>query len=183
MGRKVTIDSATLMNKGLEIIEACRLFDLDPKQVDVVIHPPSIVHSMVEFVDGSIKAHLGVPDMRIPIAFALGYPERLEGEWPKMDFSRPVALEFYPPDPERFPALGLAYDAVRAGGTMPAVFNAADEAAVELFLAGRIRFPQIVRSVEEALRRHTLVRDPGLEDIFKADREARQCVNRMHSIT
>jgi 1-deoxy-D-xylulose-5-phosphate reductoisomerase len=180
MGRKVTIDSATLMNKGLEIIEACRLFDLDPGQVDVVIHPSSIVHSMVEFIDGSIKAHLGVPDMRIPIAYALGHPNRLEGEWPKMDFTKSVGLEFLPPDPARFPALGLALDAIRAGGTAPAVLNAADETAVELFLAGHIGFVQIVRIVEEALKRHALVQNPGLEDIFKADQDAREFVNRMY---
>jgi len=150
MGKKITIDSATLMNKGLEVIEASHLFSLGPERIKVLIHPQSIVHSMVEFVDGSILAQLSVPDMRAPIAYALSYPERLPDVIPALDLPRIEGLTFSEPDLKTFPCLAYAYDALRAGGTMPAVLNAANEAAVEAFLAGRIGFndiPVIIKKI------------------------------------
>ena len=169
MGKKVTIDSATLMNKGLEVIEARYLFDVDPEHVEVVIHPKSIVHSMVEFVDGSVKAQLGLPDMRVPISYALTWPDRWEGDYDFMDFTGALKLEFYPPDMKRFPALGLAYEALHVGGTAPAVINGADEVAVAAFLDGRIGFHHIPAVLEETLRLHDVVKRPSLEDILEAD--------------
>lgn len=151
MGEKITIDSATLMNKGLEVIEATWLFGLAPSRVDVVIHPQSVVHSMVEYRDGSVIAQLGTPDMRIPIAYALSYPERLPLELPRLVPHRMDGLVFESPDRKRFPALALAYAAAEAGGTAPAVMNAANEVAVRAFLSGRIRFPQIVEIVGKVL--------------------------------
>ncbi|HDQ44587.1 MAG TPA: 1-deoxy-D-xylulose-5-phosphate reductoisomerase [bacterium] len=174
MGKKVTIDSSTLMNKGLEVIEARWLFDLRPEQITVVIHPQSIVHSMVEFEDGSIKAQLGQPDMRVPIAYALSFPDRWEGPWGSQDFSRPFALQFQPPDLDRFPGLRLAFAAIETGGTAPAVFNAADEVAVALFLDRKIRYPQIAELVERALDAHGTMESPDLEQILRADRETRE---------
>lgn len=176
MGRKVTIDSASLMNKGLEVIEARWLFGLEPDFVDVVIHPQSIIHSMVEFVDGSIKAQLGVPDMRIPIAYALTWPDRWPGDYGTMDFLSARELTFLPPDRERFPALGLAYEALKIGGTAPCVLNGADELAVEAFLSGQIKFSGIPYTIEEALNRHSVVSSPDLEDILEADRWVRKVV-------
>lgn len=173
MGAKVTIDSATMVNKGLEVIEARWLFDFEPDSIAVVIHPQSIVHSMVEFRDGSVKAQLSRPDMRLPIAYALTWPERGPVPWGTMDFTRPLSLEFHPPDPERFPGLALAFQALRSGGTAPAVLNAADEAAVSLFLDGKIGFMDIPRLIETALSEHTVVRNPDLETILATDREVR----------
>jgi 1-deoxy-D-xylulose-5-phosphate reductoisomerase len=169
MGRKVTIDSATLVNKGLEVIEARWLFNMPVEKIRVVVHPQSVVHSMVEFTDGSVKAQLGAPDMRIPIAVALAWPERWPQEVRRMDFSQPHALSFQAPDSVRFPALGLAYAALRAGGTSTAVYNAADEAAVRLFLEGRIRFFDIPRLLEAALEKHTPIQNPSLEAVLEAD--------------
>ncbi len=154
MGPKVTIDSATLMNKGLELIEACRLFGLPPSQVDVVIHPQSIVHSMVEFTDGSVLAQLGQPDMRLPIQYALTYPRRRPGTLPPFDFTKLHTLEFIPPDHERFPALRLARQAMAAGGTMTAVYNAANEVAVQAFCNGTVAFTDIPAVVERTLQAH-----------------------------
>ncbi len=151
MGEKITIDSATLMNKGLEVIEATWLFGLPPGMIDVVIHPQSVVHSMVEYRDGSVIAQLGAPDMRIPIAYALSYPERLPLELPRLLPHRMDGLAFETPDRKRFPALSLAYEAAEKGGTAPAVLNAANEVAVGAFLSGRIRFPGIVETVGKVL--------------------------------
>ncbi len=178
MGRKVTIDSATLMNKALEVIEARWLFGIEPNRIQVVIHPQSIIHSMVEFIDGSIKAQLGVPDMRIPISYALNYPQRWTGNCNTMDFSQSWELSFLPPDTEKFPALRLAYEVLNMGGTAPAVLNAADEVAVGLFLSERIGFPQISKIVEEIIRRHDVTSSPDLEDILTADRWAREVIDK-----
>jgi len=176
MGGKITIDSATMFNKALEIIEACWLFDLPPEKVEVVIHPESVVHSMVEFVDGSVVAQLSPPDMRMPIQYALTYPERVEGISRRMDWSKAMGLHFEPPDFERFGALRLAYEAARAGGTMGAVLNGANEAAVGAFMAGRIRFVEISRLVESTMEVHRVQRSPSLDDLFEADRWARERV-------
>jgi 1-deoxy-D-xylulose-5-phosphate reductoisomerase len=151
MGDKITIDSATLMNKGLEVIEARWLFDVDARRIDIVVHPESIIHSMVEYVDGSVVAQLGVSDMRGPISYALAYPERLRLDLPPLDLSKLGKLTFEPPDPQRFPAFTLAYRALEVGGTGPAVLSGADEAAVEAFLKGQCRFPDIARICEEVL--------------------------------
>ena len=174
MGRKVTIDSATLMNKGLEIIEARWLFGVGPERIEVVIHPQSIVHSMVRFVDGSIIAQLGLPDMRLPIQYALLYPERYDSGLPRANILEVGTLEFRPPDVEKFPALRLAHEAAGTGRTLPAVMNAADEVAVQLFLDGKIGFLDIARLVERAMEAHPAVMRPTLEDILAADAWARE---------
>jgi 1-deoxy-D-xylulose-5-phosphate reductoisomerase len=181
MGRKITIDSATLMNKGLEVIEARWLFDLDPERIEIVIHPESIVHALVEHVDGSWISQLGVPDMRIPIAYVLGMPARLPlPEIRALDLAEVGALHFERPDPERFPCLELASMALRNGGTMPVVLNAANEEAVEAFLAGRIPFTGIASTVRFSLERTASCEGLALDEILQVDREARaharQCV-------
>ncbi|WP_206290381.1 1-deoxy-D-xylulose-5-phosphate reductoisomerase [Humisphaera borealis] len=176
MGNKITIDSATMFNKALEIIEARWLFDLPAEQIRVVIHPESVVHSLVEFVDGSVIAQLSPPDMRTPIQYALTYPERTPGPARRMDWKDKFTLHFEPPDPVRFPALSLAYDAVRSGGTMGAVLNAANEAAVELFASGKIAFGEISRLVGFTMGRHSVQTRPSLDDLLEADRWARQAV-------
>lgn len=177
MGSKITIDSATMFNKALEIIEACWLFDLPPEKVEVVVHPESVVHSMVEFVDGSVLAQMSPPDMRTPIQYALTYPDRLEGIGRKLNLGAGFSLNFEPPDVERFPALRLAYEAARAGGTMGAVLNAANEAAVGAFLAGRISFVEIFRVVGSTMADHRLQPSPSLDDLLEADRWARRTVH------
>lgn len=174
MGRKITIDSATLMNKGLEMIEARWLFGVEMKRVEVVIHPQSIVHSMVEFVDGSTLAQLSYPDMCNPIQYALLWPRRFKNSLRPLNFAKIRALTFEPPDQERFPALRLARTAGETCGTMPAVFNAANEVAVEKFVAGAIRFPQIWETVERVMARHRNAPRPSLEQILAADTWARQ---------
>ena len=174
MGPKVTIDSATLMNKGLEVVEARWLFDLDLSQIAVAIHPQSIVHSLVEYVDGSVIAQLGIPDMRVPISYALSYPERLPLDLPPLDLVAVQSLTFLEPDRARFPCLDLAFAALKAGGTMPAVLNAANEVAVEAFLAGRIPFLAIGGVVEETLGRHRSSPAVEVEVILRADRWARE---------
>lgn len=179
MGPKVTIDSATLMNKGLEVIEARWLFDLDLSQIGVAIHPQSIVHSLVEYVDGSVIAQLGIPDMRVPIAYALTYPERLPLDLPPLDLLAVQTLTFLEPDRARFPCLGLAFAALKAGGTMPAVLNAANEVAVEAFLAGRIPFLAIGVVVEETLGQHRSSPAVDVEVILGADRWAREEAGRI----
>jgi len=156
MGDKITIDSATLMNKGLEVIEARWLFDVDPRRIDIVVHPESIVHSMVEYLDGSVVAQLGVSDMRGPISYALGYPDRLPLDLPPLDLARLGRLTFEPPDPARFPAYTLAYRALEKGGTAPAVLSGADEAAVEAFLQKRCRFTDIAELCAEVLEAHAV---------------------------
>jgi 1-deoxy-D-xylulose-5-phosphate reductoisomerase len=176
MGNKVTIDSATMFNKALEIIEAHWLFDLPAEKIRVMVHPESVVHSMVEFVDGSVLAQLSPPDMRTPIQYALTYPERSPGPARKMDWSQKLALHFEPPDPARFPALRLAFDAVRAGGTMGAVLNAANEAAVEAFTSGKASFGEISRLVEFTMSRHAVRSQPALEELLEADQWARRVV-------
>jgi 1-deoxy-D-xylulose-5-phosphate reductoisomerase len=173
MGRKITIDSATLMNKGLEMIEAHFLFDEPADKLEVVVHPQSVIHSMVELHDGSIIAQLGTADMRIPIQLALTYPERWENRYPKIDFTQLRLLEFCRPDVERFPCLALARSALATGGTMTAVLSAANEVAVESFLEGKIRFTDIPRVVDDTMQRHNVRQDPGLEDVLESDRWAR----------
>ena len=175
MGRKISIDSATLMNKGLEVIEASFLFGVPAEKISVVIHPQSVVHSMVEYMDGSIVAQMSRPDMKGPIAYALGYPERIEAGVEPLGFDG-LNLEFSEPDSGRFPCLGLAYAALKAGGTMPAVLNAADEEAVEMFLKGRIRFTGIYKLISEALQRHTPGGIGSIDDVLEADRWAREAV-------
>jgi len=174
MGRKVTVDSATLMNKGLEIIEAKWLFGVEAEQVEVVIHPQSIVHSMVRYCDGSIIAQLGLPDMRLPIQYALLYPERVDTGLPRLDIVEAGSLTFGNVDLDRFECLALAMEAARVGGTLSVVMNAADEVAVWLFLAGRIGLLDIPRIVGEAMRRHMPRPSPSLEEIYAVDSEARQ---------
>ncbi|MDW7772785.1 MAG: 1-deoxy-D-xylulose-5-phosphate reductoisomerase [Desulfobulbaceae bacterium] len=174
MGRKISIDSATLMNKGLEVIEARWLFDVQPDQIGVVIHPQSIVHSLVEFIDGSVVAQLGIPDMKIPIAYALSYPERLSLGLSRLSLSQCGSLSFEKPDYELFPALRLAFDALKAGGVNPAVLNAANEVAVEAFLSGRVSFLDIARVVSETLQRADEGDGMELEGILRADEQARR---------
>jgi 1-deoxy-D-xylulose-5-phosphate reductoisomerase len=174
MGRKISVDSATLMNKGLELIEACLLFGLPARQVEVVVHPQSIVHSLVEYVDGSMLAQLGNPDMRTPIAHALGWPERLSSGVESLDILRAARLDFEAPDLERFPALALARGAAEAGGTAPAVLNAANEVAVGAFLEGRCRFPDIVALIERVLVRMPAMPAGCVADILAADGWARR---------
>jgi 1-deoxy-D-xylulose-5-phosphate reductoisomerase len=174
MGKKITIDSATMMNKGLEVIEAGWLFGLPGESIDVLIHPQSIVHSLVEYRDGSVIAQMGVPDMRLPIAYALSYPNRLTRDEETLDLRKVGTLTFLHPDPVRFPALRLAYEAAKAGGTMPAVLNGANEMAVTAFIAEHIRFDRIVSVVQEVLSRHLGQSDPGIDAILAADRWARE---------
>ncbi|MBI4168778.1 MAG: 1-deoxy-D-xylulose-5-phosphate reductoisomerase [Acidobacteria bacterium] len=173
MGKKISVDSATLMNKGLEVIEAHWLFDLPGDRLDVVLHPQSTVHSMVEMVDGSVICQMSAPDMRGPIQYALGYPERFPGPVPSLDLSGPRTLEFFPVDRERFPSLGLAYGALEAGGTAPAALNAANEVAVQAFLEGRLAFPGIPRLVEQVLSRHRPLPVDSMEAVLEADRRSR----------
>lgn len=174
MGPRVTIDSATMVNKGLEVIEAHWLFGIPYERIAVVIHRESVVHSMVEFVDGSVKAQLSVADMRLPIQYALSYPDRLPGGLPRLEITRLSHLSFRPVDQARFPALALAVEAGRRGGTYPAVLTASDEIAVELFLTNRIAFPDIAKLIDGALQSHRTCSDPGLEDILAADAWARR---------
>lgn len=174
MGPKITIDSATMVNKALEIIEARWLFGLPVEAIEVLLHPESIIHSMVEFCDGSVIAQLGTPDMRTPIQYSLTYPQRCPGCATRLDFTTIRRLNFEPPDMDRFPALRLGYEVARAGGTAGAVFNAANEAAVEAFLARRIPFGRIVELIERVLTRHTVQPRPDLETLLDADAWARR---------
>jgi len=174
MGRKITIDSATLMNKGLEVIEARWLFDVTREKIEVLVHPQSVVHSMVEFVDGTVLAQLGVTDMRLPIQYALSYPERWEAAIPGMDFARSMRLDFDVPDRRRFPCLDLAYRALEGGGSLPAVLNAANEEAVAAFLDERLPFPGIAALVEDVMAAHPTAPVRALEDVLEADRWARE---------
>jgi 1-deoxy-D-xylulose-5-phosphate reductoisomerase len=174
MGRKITVDSATMMNKALEIIEARWLFDLSNDRIGVAIHPQSVVHSMVEYVDGSVVAQLSPPDMKLPIQYALTYPDRLPGPAAKIDWTAPQKLEFFPPDPARFPALELGLEAARSGGTTGAVLNAANEAAVAQFLAGEIKFTEIVPACRSVLGSHHYEPHPTLDRLIESDRWARQ---------
>lgn len=181
MGNKVTIDSASLMNKGLEVIEAKWLFNLPVEKVDVRIHPQSIIHSMVEFVDGSIKAQLGAPDMRVPIAYALTYPERWFGEYNRLNLKQDWNWQIYQPNTDKFPCLKLAYESLKMGGTAPAILNAADEAAVALFLNEKIRFDQISEIIEECLDNIPIEKELDLETILETDRKTKAIVHEKHS--
>ena len=174
MGQKITIDSATMMNKGLEVIEARWEFDMQPDRIDVVIHPESVVHSMVRYQDGAIIAQLGIADMRIPIAYALAFPHRLEGSWPPLDLKRHGQLNFMPLEKRRFPALSLAYAALREGGTMPTVLNAANEVAVAAFLDRRIGFREIHRIITRTMHKHRNRRATEVGEILEIDRWARE---------
>ena len=174
MGRKISVDSATMMNKGLEVIEARWLFDLEPERIEVIIHPQSIIHSLVEYVDGSVIAQLSNPDMRVPIAHALGFPERIESGARMLDLAALKSLSFDRPDPVRFPCLRLAYEALQAGGTAPAILNAANEVAVQAFLDGRLPFTAIPRVIEETLAALPAGAADDLEAILAADGEARR---------
>jgi 1-deoxy-D-xylulose-5-phosphate reductoisomerase len=175
MGRKITIDSATLMNKGLEVIEARWLFGVSAEQIDVVIHPQSIVHSMVELVDGSVIAQLGVTDMRLPIQYACSYPERWSAPLPPLDLTRAGRLEFHAPARDRFPCLDLAYRALRTGGTLPVVLNAANEVAVEYFLDGKLGFMDIPVVIQETMNAHAVEDVAALEVVRRVDRWSREC--------
>ena len=176
MGSKITIDSATLINKGLEVIEAVRLFGVLPSQIQVLIHRQSIVHSMVEFTDNSVLAQLGTTDMRIPIAYALNYPERLANPASALNFLEIEPLTFGKPDTKTFCGLSLAFDAIKEGGTMPAVYNGANEAAVGVFLSGKCTFGSIARLVEYAMSQHKTIENPTLEEILESDKAARESV-------
>jgi len=174
MGKKITIDSATLMNKGLEVIEACWLFDLSPEKVDVLIHPQSIVHSLVEFKDRSCLAQMSMPDMRGPISYALSYPERLAEPIPGLELEKIGSLTFRKPDHDMFPCLSYAYEAIKTGGTVPAVLNAANEIAVYAFLDDKIGFNDIPAVIRKTVERHTAHLAPELDDVLEADRWARE---------
>lgn len=174
MGSKITIDSASLMNKGLEIIEARWLFGLSPDQIEVVIHPQSIIHSMVQFRDGSIKAQMGLPDMRLPILFALGYPLRIPSDFPRLDFRKAMNLQFEPPDVQKFPCLQIAFDCMRVGGNMPCIMNAANEVAVGAFIEGKIAFTKIPEIISRTLEKSEYIAVPDLNDYHRTDRLARE---------
>lgn len=176
MGDKITIDSATLMNKGLEVIEAHWLFNLPPEKIEVVIHPQSIIHSMVEFIDGSVKAQMGVPDMKIPIQYALTYPDRSPSSFSRIDFTELKEMTFGKPDLDKFECLTIAYEALRRGGTATAVLNAANEVAVEQFLARKITFSDIPRLIREAMDHFSVIQSPDLPTIIEADRSTRMFV-------
>ena len=173
MGAKISVDSATMMNKGLELIEAFHLFPLEPEQIEILVHPQSVVHSMVAYVDGSVLAQLGSPDMRTPIAYALGWPKRISAPAPRLDLGRIGTLSFEPPDVERFPAIALAREALKTGGVTPAILNAANEVAVHGFLSRRIGFLDIATIVERTLERASGGALGCLDDIYEADRNAR----------
>jgi len=173
MGRKVTIDSASLMNKGLEVIEARWLFDVPAERIQVLVHPQSVVHSMVQYVDGSIKAQLGVPTMETPIQYAFSFPERIESFLPRLSFEKYSQLTFESPDTKTFRCLDLAYQAIAKGGNMPCVMNAANEVAVQRFIEGRLTFLQIADFVEEQMLRAPFIAKPTLDDLFRTDAEVR----------
>lgn len=174
MGRKISVDSASMLNKGLELIEACWLFDAKPSQVEVVVHPQSVIHSLVDYIDGSVLAQLGNPDMRTPISNALAWPERIDSGVAPLDLFAIARLDFQAPDEQRFPCLRLARQAAEAGNSAPAVLNAANEVAVDAFLLGRIRFPEIASMIEQVLDQEPVVSLPTLEAVFAADQRARE---------
>jgi 1-deoxy-D-xylulose-5-phosphate reductoisomerase len=182
MGKKITIDSATLMNKGLEVIEAHYLFSLDYDRIEIIIHPQSIIHSLIELQDTSVLAQLGLPDMRLPLLYALSYPERIYTEWERLDLIKASNLTFYEPDRAKYPCMDLAYAAGKAGGLMPAILNAANEQTVALFLAERVKFTDIPRIIETVCDRFTVqnIANPSLEDILNADGWARQAAIEIH---
>lgn len=173
MGQKITVDSASMMNKGLEVIEAKWLFNLDISQIDVIIHPQTIIHSIVQFVDGSMKAQMGLPDMRLPIQFALSYPTRIPSPFPRFDFTSQTAFTFFRPDRKNFRNLDLAYFAIRQAGNMPCILNAANEIAVEAFLKGRIRFLQITPVIEQCMEDISYIEKPDFEDLIETNKETK----------
>lgn len=173
MGAKVTIDSASMMNKGLEMIEASWLFNLPPDKIEIVVHPQSVIHSMVQFTDGSIKAQLGAPDMRVPIQYALSYPERISLDTERLDFPALSRISFFAPDPERFPAVSLAYAAHKQGGNMACIMNGANEMAVSAFLEDKILFHRIPHIIEKTMEKCSFVVAPSLEDIYRTHAEAK----------
>lgn len=174
MGAKITIDSASLMNKGLEVIEAKWLFNLTAEQIDVIVHPQSIIHSIVQFQDGSMKAQMGLPDMKLPIQYAMAYPQRVHASFPRFDFMNYPALTFEKPDVETFRNLGLAFEALKKGGNMPCILNAANEVAVEAFLQDKIGFLQMSDVIEKTMQKASFINNPALEDYIKSDEEARR---------
>ena len=182
MGDKISVDSATMMNKALEVIEARWLFDLPADKIEVVVHPQSIVHSMVEFVDHSTVAQLSPPDMRLPIQYALTWPDRNAGVSPKLDLSRAQTLEFLPPDVDRFPALALGFEVAAKGGTSGAVLNAANESAVAAFLRRELSFTDIALACREILEQHEFIADPSLEQLMACDQWARQELGKWISV-
>ncbi|MEO7081907.1 MAG: 1-deoxy-D-xylulose-5-phosphate reductoisomerase, partial [Flavobacteriales bacterium] len=173
----ITIDSASLMNKGLEAIEAKWLFNLKPEQVDIIVHAQSIIHSMVQFQDGSMKAQMGLPDMKLPIQYALAYPNRLSTTWPRFDFANFPSFSFEQPDYDSFPNLGLALDAMKRGGNAPCVLNAANEVAVEAFLHDRIGFREMSDLIADRLAKSTFVSSPTLEELEASDAETRRAAH------
>ena len=179
MGRKISVDSATMMNKALELIEACILFGQDQSKIEIIIHPQSVIHSMVEFIDGSVLAQMGSPDMRIPIASALAWPDRIESGATQLDFLQLSALEFESPDFDRYPSLNLVRQVIEAGGSAPAIMNAANEVAVEAFLQERIRFPQIVDLVEKILDKSNIDSDIDLESVISSDQQTRALTSQL----
>jgi 1-deoxy-D-xylulose-5-phosphate reductoisomerase len=179
MGAKISVDSATMMNKGLELIEARYLFGLPSERLDVLIHPQSVVHSLVEFIDGSVLAQLGAPDMRIPIAYALAWPDRMATPAQRLDLAAVAQLDFEKPDLELFPALRVARQALEAGGAAPVVLNAANEVAVAAFLGGAIRFPEIAELVERALQDMEAQAPAAIEEVLDIDRATRSCVDEL----
>lgn len=181
MGRKITIDSATLVNKGLEVMEAVWLFGVELSQIQVVVQPQSIIHSMVEYVDGSVIAQLGLPDMKLPIQYALFYPDRRPMAGPSLDFYELAGITFEKPDMETFRGLALAFDAMKAGGSMPVVYNAANEQAVSLFLDHRISFLEIAEIIEDCMGRHQVVAHPDVEQILEAERWTNEVIARRHA--
>ncbi|MDO8538125.1 MAG: 1-deoxy-D-xylulose-5-phosphate reductoisomerase [archaeon] len=183
MGGKITIDSASLMNKALEVIEAKWLYDLSPEQIEVIIHPQSIVHSMVEFIDGSILAQLGTHDMRTPIQYALSYPERLETFYPTLDLTQTKTLTFEQPDLENFPCLSYGFEAVKVGGTFPLVLNAANEEVVYAFLKNQIKFGDIPTTIKKVLDSHKLIKHPTLEEVLETDKKIREITRKVLSET
>lgn len=174
MGAKITIDSASMMNKGLEMIEAKWLFNLKPGQIDIIIHPQSIIHSMVQFEDGSIKAQMGLPDMKLPIQFAIGYPDRIKSSFPRFDFAKYPQLTFEPADPDTFQNLSLSYEALNKAGNLPCIMNAANEIAVDAFLKDQVGFLQMSDVIEACMQKINFIKHPDLEDYFNTDNETRK---------
>ena len=174
MGAKITIDSASMMNKGFEVIEAKWLFGVQPSQIEVVVHPQSVIHSMVQFEDGAVKAQLGMPDMRLPIQYAFSYPDRISSSFDRLDFSQCTNLTFEQPDTKRFRNLALAYEAMYRGGNMPCILNAANEVVVAAFLQDRIGFLQMSDVIERTMRKASFIVNPSYEDYVATDTEARR---------
>jgi 1-deoxy-D-xylulose-5-phosphate reductoisomerase len=179
MGAKITIDSASLINKGFEVIEARWLFGLPPEKIDVIVHPQSVIHSIVQFIDGSMKAQMGLPDMKLPIQYALGFPERIESGYPRFNFADYPCLNFEKPNTNIFRNLALAYEALNQGGNMPCTLNAANEIVVNAFLNGKIRFLQMPGIIEETMKKATFIANPGLDDFIQSNNEAREIAGQM----